>query len=191
MWVALGAAIALSGCANVDVDSEQAWFAKRFDLTGRNAGYTFSELQESKQRQKPITANDLVSSSGACPAPVAAAPQAAVAGPGVQPTIPAAAPADDLLLGSGIALGMSECEVVARAGAPSAVQIGKTPGGDRATVLTFNGGPRAGVYRFERGALTEMDRVAVAAPPQDVAKKKPAKPSKSAKSAKPQKKNES
>ncbi len=44
--------------------SPQAWFAKPIDVPGRNAGYTFSELQESKQRQRPITANDLVNSNG-------------------------------------------------------------------------------------------------------------------------------
>jgi len=192
---ALAAAAALSGCS--DFDSGQAWFAKPFDISGRGAGYSFSELSETKKKERPITANDLVNANGSCPAPatpVAAAPPpapAAAATPsgapsGAPPGTPPGAPlppspdgtASDPLLGSGIALGMSECDVVYRAGAPSAVQISSQPNGDRTASLTFPGGPRPGIYRFIRGRLTEMD--AVAAPPPPVVKKKPARLKKSA-----------
>jgi hypothetical protein len=174
---ALVLAAALCGCANVDWESTQGWFAKPLDVAGRNAGgYTFSELAETKQRQRPITANDLVDNNGACPAAAAppAPPQAQAS-----PAAPAApAPATESLLGGGVALGMSECDVVARAGAPSQVQLGKNPNGDRTAVLTFTGGPRAGIYHFERGELMTMDRVATPAPPPQVAKKKAVKPTK-------------
>jgi hypothetical protein len=180
-------AVALSGCANVDFDSQQAWFAKPFQVVSQTGGYTFSELQESKLQQHPITANDLVNSNGSCPPPPAqpAAPQAA-AGPGVQPMPAPAAAAPDSLLGGGVALGMSECDVVSRAGAPTAVQLGNKPNGDRTAVLTFNSGPRSGIYHFERGALVEMDAVAAPPAPPKTAQKKSAKPGKSAKSGKPQ-----
>jgi hypothetical protein len=174
---ALVLAAALCGCANVDFESTQGWFAKPLDVAGRNAGgYTFSELAETKQRQRPITANDLVDGNGACPA--AAAPQAQGS-----PAAPAPATTDSLL-GGGVALGMSECDVVARAGAPSQVQLGKNPNGDRTAVLTFAAGPRAGIYHFERGSLMTMDRVAAPPPPPQEAKKK------AVKSAKPPKKND-
>ncbi len=181
---ALATAVALSGCANVDLDNPQAWFAKPADFFGRSSGYTFSELQEAKQQHRQITANDLVDPNGGCPPPAQAQAQ-----PGAQPN-PAAAqamPAADTasLLGGGIALGMTECDVVFRAGAPSSVQIGKAPNGDRTAVLTFNTAPRPGIYRFQAGTLMEMDRVAVPAPP-PVAKKKA---SPSAKSTKPPKQN--
>jgi len=187
---ALAVAVALSGCAVADYDVNQAWFAKPFQLVSQKGGYTFSELGESKQQQRPITANDLVNSNGSCPPPAALAPVAPQpsASAGNQPA-PPAAPADaGSLLGSGVALGMSECDVVFRAGQPGAVQIGKNPNGDRTAVLTYQTGPRPGIYHFERGALVEMDRVAEPAPPpQQTAKKKSAK---SAKSNKPQKKND-
>ncbi len=193
---ALAGAVALAGCANVDFDIRQAWFAKPLDVTGRSSGYTFSELTETKQAQKPITANDLVDANGACPAQAAAGAQAAATAeappasqPGAAPAAAAASaapsPAPDTvssLLGGGIALGMSECDVVARAGAPSNVQIGQNQNGDRTAVLTFQSGPRPGIYRFERGALKEMDRTAEPAPPQ-TAKKKPGKSPKEKKSA--------
>ncbi len=68
---------------------------------------------------------------------------------------------------------MSECDIVARLGQPTAVNVGKGPGGDRAVALTFNSGPRPGVYRFAGGRLTEMDRVEVpqAAAPEPAKKK--------------------
>jgi hypothetical protein len=184
---ALGMAAALSGCANVDFDSQQAWFAKPFQFVSQTGGYTFSELQESKQQQRPITANDLVNSNGSCPPPPAppVAPQAA-SSPGVQAMAAPAPATPDSVLGGGIALGMSECDVVFRAGSPAAVQLGSKPNGDRTAVLTFNSGPRSGIYRFERGALVEMDAVAALPAPPKTAQKKSAKPAKSAKSVKPQ-----
>ena len=73
---------------------------------------------------------------------------------------------------------MSECDVVWRAGAPNNVELGKGPHGGRTAVLTFNGGPRAGIYHFEGGRLNEMDGVAPPPAPPQVAKKKPVKPKK-------------
>jgi hypothetical protein len=180
---AFATAIALAGCG-ADVTS-QAWFVKPFDVSGRSAGYSFSELSETKKDQHPITPNDLVNANGSCPAPVAAAAPAPAPAPDAAggPTSPAAMPGGDassLVVDGGVGLGMSECDVVSRAGQPSSVQIGSTPGGDRTAVLTFDSGPRAGIYRFLRGALIEMDAVAAPAPPPQVAKKKPAKPKKAA-----------
>jgi hypothetical protein len=90
-----------------------------------------------------------------------------------------AAPDANSLLGGGIALGMSECDVVYRAGQPNGIQLGRNPNGDRTAVLSYGSGPRPGVYHFEGGRLMQMDRVAEPAPPPEQAKKK--KPVKSAK----------
>jgi hypothetical protein len=186
----LGMAVALSGCGNPDLDVSQPWFTKPVDVFGKKGGYTFSELQDARQRQRPITTNDLVNSNGTCPLPVAQAsvPQAAVAQAPGAPGAPAATASPDTasLLGSGIALGMAECDVVFRAGQPTSVQLGTNPNGDRTAVLTYNSGPRPGVYRFERGALVQMDRAQVQAPAPQAEKKKPAK---SAKAGKPSKKD--
>jgi hypothetical protein len=163
-FAALTLASALCGCANPSLfDNNQHWFSRPFDITGRNSGYTFSELQESRDKSRPVTANDLVSGNGACPpSPEAAAGQpvsAPGAGPGSAPApgagVSTAAPAP---LG-GIALGMTECEVVWRVGAPSSVQIGSNPNGDRTALMTFDRGSQAGIYHFERGRLMAMDGV--------------------------------
>jgi hypothetical protein len=172
-------AAALCGCANADLfDQNERWFSRSVDITGRNGGYTFAELQESS-RNRALTANDMIDANGACaplPVPVAAPAPSAAQGPEPIPTAPDAAPT---LMGQGIALNMSECDVVYRAGAPSSVQLGKSQNGDRTLVLTYNGGPRPGIYRFDGGRLVDMDRVEVAAPappPKVAKKKKPAKP---------------
>ena len=169
---ALGLAVALCNCAGGDYDTSQAWFAKPLDVSGRRGGYSFSELQETKRLQRPITANDLVDAGGTCPPPAAPQP---VAAPVSQAATPAPSADTQSLLGGGVALGMSECDVVFRAGRPTRVELGKNPNGDRTAVLTYQGGPRPGIYRFERGSLMQMDRVAEPAPPPQPAKKKSAK----------------
>jgi hypothetical protein len=182
---ALAITVALGGCANVDIENKDAWFSKPFQFVSRSGGYTFSELQESKARSQPITANDLVAANGSCPQPTAqSAPAGAAAAnqPGSAPVAPAATDTS-ALLGGGIGLGMSECDVVFRAGAPNAVQIGKNPNGDRTALLTFNSGPRPGIYHFEAGTLTEVEQVQTTPAPAQTAKKKPASPKASSKQA--------
>jgi hypothetical protein len=142
----------LGGCGDVSWDSGTL-FRKPVDVVGRSNGYTYSDLGESRLA-RPVTDSDLVDASGSCPA--AAAPGSNVSGPG-----------------EGVGLGMTECEVVARAGPPNSVQLGRNPNGERTAVISYQSGPRPGIYHFERGRLTQMDRVEVAPPPQ--AKKKPAK----------------
>jgi hypothetical protein len=80
---------------------------------------------------------------------------------------------------------MTECEVVTRAGPPNSVQLGRNPNGDRTMVLSYQSGPRPGIYHFERGRLMQMDRVEVAQPAPQPAKKKPAKTKKTAPSNNP------
>src|SRR4029077_17954839 len=87
--VAFTTALALCGCANVEYENKDAWFAKPFEVVSRKGGYTFSDLQETKERCRSLTANDLVEGTGPCPAPQASqqAPAAAAAAqaPGVPP----------------------------------------------------------------------------------------------------------
>ena len=141
----------LGGCSN---DNEK-WFSKPANLLGNNLSYTYSSLGQSRV-DRPITANDLVDANGACPRYVP--PEASAPGnPGE-----AAAPDASALLGAGVALGMSECDVIARLGQPTAVNLGTNPNGTRSAILTYNTGTRPGIYRFENGHLSEMDRVEVA-----------------------------
>ncbi len=170
---ALALAVALSGCAGGDFDKNR-WFSKPLNLFGNNLGYSYSQLGEQKQ-QRPITANDLVDANGACPR---RAPAPAPSVPG-SPRGNSAAASEEAAaqLAGGVGIGMSECDVVTRLGTPSAVSLARNQNGDRTAVLTFNGGPRPGIYRFAAGRLDEMDRVAAlpAPPAAKKVKKKPAK----------------
>ena len=93
---------------------------------------------------RPVTAADLVSAEGECAAP---ATEAASAVDGDTP-----------LTAGGIALQMTECDVVRRAGRPEQVQVGADERGERAVVLTYQRGPRPGIYRFAGGRLKSVER---------------------------------
>src|SRR5580704_4874454 len=87
-------AVALAGCGNLGLDSDQPWFRKQFDLAGKAGGYTFSDTQQVRQ-DRPITAGDLIAANGSCPPPAAAAPAPNPA------AAPIAAPDNASLLGEG------------------------------------------------------------------------------------------
>jgi hypothetical protein len=130
----------------------------------------YSGSRSTSPAAPPVNDGDLVDANGSCPA----------AAPPPQPGAGPAAPGSDAPgLAEGVGLGMTECEVVARAGPPNSVQLGRNPNGDRTAVLSYQSGPRPGIYHFERGRLMQMDRVEVAPPPPQ-AKKKPAKTKKPA-----------
>jgi hypothetical protein len=137
----------------------------------------------------PVAPEDLVTADGRCAPkaePASAAPAAApaqtggasanrrvgsVAGDlaGAPMQAKAAAPLPDRLepsaassgpiIASGIALGMSECEVVRRAGQPSNVSISAGKKGERKVVISYFGGDWPGIYEFYSGRLKNIDAV--------------------------------
>ena len=84
----------------------------------------------------------------------------------------------------GIALGMTECQAVRRAGQPSNVSIGAGNGGARKVVLTYLSGPWPGIYTFDSGRLKVVDAAPVQEQPKGKPKrkykKKPRKPARTA-----------
>jgi hypothetical protein len=116
---------------------------------------------------RPVTAEDLVSSDGGCPGMAAAnMPTNANA---LSDGAPAPAPA-----GNGtVALGHTECDVVRGIGAPASVNISNNERGERLTVINFSQGARAGIYTFTAGRLSAVERGA-----EPVAEPKTAKPKK-------------
>jgi len=112
---------------------------------------------------------------------LASAPMPAATPVSVNPTQPEPPPGAPQVVG-GVALGMSECGVVRRAGLASNVSIGAGEKGERKTILTYLTGPWPGIYTFDAGRLKVID--AAPAPPPSArppakkksVKKKPAKP---------------
>lgn len=125
--------------------------------------------------QRVITQNDLLNPDGSC---ALTAEAQAAATDGVAP-----ASADAALsagqgplpaMQSGVALGMTECQVVQRIGTPDTFNIG-AEGADRVTTLVTTRGSWPGNYRFRGGRLVSIERVEVAPPRAAKAKaKKPA-----------------
>jgi hypothetical protein len=107
---------------------------------------------------RPVTQTDLVGPQGQCP------------GAAQDPATPR----------GGIALEMTECEVVHRAGPPENIELGTTDRGERAVTLTYTSGPRPGIYRFAAGRLYAIERGQEPPPEPPKPKKPPAKKPKSA-----------
>jgi hypothetical protein len=102
--------------------------------------------------ERSATAADLVGPEGQCsiagPEQASAEPRAAA---GQAQTAPPT-------LG-GIALQMTECDVVRRAGPVEKIDLGANERGERSLVLTYLRGPWPGVYRFAGGRLVSIERV--------------------------------
>jgi hypothetical protein len=117
---------------------------------------------------RPITPADLLTSDGQCGAvPGQASGFADTTAPGSAPQ--AAAPV------GGIALQMTECDVVRRAGPVEQIDIGTNERGDRTVTLTYLHGPAPGIYRFTAGRLASIERAPL--PPPAPPKQKGKKPS--------------
>jgi hypothetical protein len=154
----------------------------------------------------PVGPEDMVGADGSCAAPVAesapvaaAAAQAAATEPAADRPVgsvagdlagaprpaatqasakamPSAEPGAPPVLG-GIALGMTECQTVQRAGQPGNVNISAGDKGDRKVVLTYLSGPWPGIYTFDSGRLKVVERTPEQAKPaKATTKKKPKKP---------------
>lgn len=91
----------------------------------------------------PVAAESLLTAEGTCPEPAADAP-----------------------LPRGIALEMTECDVVRFAGPVESFEIGAGEDGVRTLVLTYQKGVRPGVYRFVAGRLKVIEELPPPARPQ-------------------------
>src|SRR5262249_849067 len=113
---------------------------------------------------RPVTTADLVDQQGQC----ASAGREPATGPdGAAPGAPP--------MRGGIALQMTECEVVRRAGPPDQIEFGTTQRRERARTPTYAHGPRPGIYRFAAGRLATIERGSEPAAPPATPKKPVAK----------------
>jgi hypothetical protein len=148
-------ALCLGACAMPDADSFRA----------PDASALFRPMSVTNYKDRtlpPVAPADLVDANGSC------AGAAAMAGGEDVPMIPAA-----------IALEMSECDVVKRAGTAEKVEIGTNERRERTATLTYIRGQRPGIYHFTAGRLAAMELAPEPVAPARPAKK-PAKPAKRA-----------
>ncbi|MDO8876929.1 MAG: hypothetical protein Q8M24_00745 [Pseudolabrys sp.] len=176
------------------------WFSKPLHVVTRADGSDAAVNRNFDLGPRgPVGPEDLVGADGRCSAPaMAEAPQAPSAPPAEPPVgsmagdlagspMPASVarpsqidPGMQQVVG-GIALGMSECDAVRRAGVPANVSIGAGDSNDRRVVLTYLAGPWPGIYTFSSGRLKEIS----AAPVQPKPAAKPAAKRKPVAAAKP------
>src|SRR5262245_27368486 len=166
------AALAVAGCKNTaqvfEDQNDGGWFSKPFIAKPDWARASTGNV--SLGPQGPVGPDDMVSTEGQCAAPAAALAQsseAATASGGPAAAQAAAAPDSGLqrvettsapLGAGGIALGMTECQAVQRAGTPSNVAISTGDRGERKVVLTYLSGPWPGIYTFSGGRLNVVER---------------------------------
>jgi hypothetical protein len=151
-----GLASALGACA-VDLNLSDLNLGSKIS----NLGTSTLSFQGGRDFSlRPITQADLVGPQGQC---------SGSAGPSMATAEGDGAPA---LMTSGIALQMTECEVVQRAGGPDGIEFG-SESGERSVVLTYTHGARPGVYRFAGGRLYSIERGPEPAAPAKPQKKSP------------------
>jgi hypothetical protein len=187
-------------------NNEGGWFSKKVDIFARPEWALASDNKNADLGPAgPVDANELVGADGRCGVTVPVVPEpAAVAAPAPPADRAIGSMAGDLAgapmpamtvsanpnqaqtvdpnapqVMGGIALGMTECDAVRRAGHPGNVAIGSGERGDRKVVLTYLTGVWPGIYHFSDGRLKEIVRApAPPAPVKPVKKKKTKKPAK-------------
>jgi hypothetical protein len=108
---------------------------------------------------RSVTAEDLIGPGGQCTTRASTSVSTAAAQDTSSDAARAeTAPATPPLIAGGIALQMTECDVVRRAGAPDKIDVGSNEQGERSVVLFFSHGPWPGTYRFAGGRLKSIDR---------------------------------
>jgi len=193
-------ALAVAGCSGsvplLDDKNEGGWFSKPIDVFAKPDWAKFTDAKTAELGpQGPVAPEDLVAADGRC---VAAAPAQAAAPPAPAPAAPADRPVGSMagdLAGApmpagtvaaispggpepgaptvtgGVALGMTECQAVRRAGTPGNVAISAGDKGERKVVLTYLSGPWPGIYNFSGGRLKEIVRAPAPPEPPKPAKK--------------------
>lgn len=153
---ALGSAVALAvlavmlGACSSDLSLNNVTLVPKPETMLRKPDWATFSGGKSNFELRPITAADLVGPDGQC----AAGPEQGFVESAAAGAAPAAAPVT-----GGIALQMTECDVVRRAGPVEKVDFGVNDRGERAVVLTYTRGSWPGVYNFIGGRLASIERV--------------------------------
>jgi len=157
----------MAGCAGGADMLASAKDAEWFQRPGRLFIRSISIESPPLSPDKPVAAEDLVSADGACPGMT---PPPGPADANASTTAPAPT--------GTVALGHTECDVVRGIGAPSNVSLSGDAAGRRVAVVTWNTGPRAGIYTFTSGRLSSIEGT-----PEVPVAPKPTKPKPKKKSA--------
>jgi hypothetical protein len=139
MVTALAASLGGCGSARNVIDDFSAQemfsgFARGLPGIGTDTGFTVSRGAADNLSLPATTAADYVGADGQCQ------------GGAVTPS-------------QGVALTITECQMVAVAGAPTQISIAGDEAGNRRAVLTYDRGGHAGIYTFVAGRLKIVERL--------------------------------
>lgn len=144
------------GACSTDLSLNNVTLAAKPEIGTRKPDWATFSGGRNDFELRPITAADLVGPEGQCGAGGPEQGFADSAGAAAAPQSPPVA--------GGIALQMTECDVVRRAGPAEKIDFGVNDRGERAVVLTYINGSSPGIYRFAGGRLAAIER-APAPPP--------------------------
>jgi hypothetical protein len=157
---ALGAAV---GACSSDLSLNNVTLAPKPETLLRKPDWATFSGGKNDFDLRPITPADLVNAEGQC---AGGAPDQAT---GFTDSKTAGSPPPSA---GGIALQMTECDVVRRAGQAEKVDFGVNDRGERTVTLIYSRGPSPGTYRFAGGRLASIE--GAPAPPPAPGKPKPA-----------------
>jgi hypothetical protein len=150
--VAVGALLLALGACSSDLSLNNLTLVPKPDTLMRKPDWATVAPGKNDFALRPLSGADFVGQDGQC-----ATDQAR----GSAESTGAGTPSSGT---GGIALQMTECDVVRRAGAVDKVDISADERGERTVVLTYLRGPAPMVYRFVGGRLVSIERAPAATP---------------------------
>ena len=166
IWRVIGP-VMLAGCvAACSLPDFTQFRLPRIDSNTLGLGEFDNVARKQTVVSRPISPEDLVDAQGRCGSAAPAVDNSLEPVLSSEPRLP-----------KGVALRMTECEVVRALGPTRQMEIVPSPDGERNVVMTYTVGERAGIYRFKAGRLVEIERGAEPPPPPEKkpAPKKPAR----------------
>jgi hypothetical protein len=145
--MAMAALVQALGACSSDLSLNNLTLVPKPETLMRKPDWATFSAGKNDFAMRPLTSADFVNQDGQC------------AGAADQTGAEGAAPV------GGIALQMTECEVVRRAGPVEKIDISADERGERTVVLSYLRGSAAGVYRFVGGRLVSIERAPGPPPP--------------------------
>ena len=167
--IAMAALVPVVAACSSDLSLNNVTLVPKPETMLRKPDWATFSGAKSEFELRPVTSADLVAPMGQCPM-VQGKPRAS-------PIRPRHRPRRAGTHRGGIALQMTECDVVRRAGPVEKIDFGADERGDRTVALTYQRGPLPGIYRFTGGRLASIERAPgppPAPPKQKATSKKPA-----------------
>ena len=161
--IAMAALVPVVAACSSDLSLNNVTLVPKPETMLRKSDWATFSGAKSDFELRPITSADLVAPDGTCP--IVQGQAAGFADSTTAQATPSPAPA-----AGAIALQMTECDVIRRAGPVEQIDIGANERGDRTVTLTYQRGPSPGIYRFTGGRLASIERAP--GPPPAPAKQK-------------------